>query len=309
MMLGQWLEFVYRLENNKYCNQNTMTMTQEIKQPKRRNHLGRNVTIVGIIVVVAAAGAFVAYSSGIFGPSSSIINKSSPLSIVLGSVIDDQPDATQGNTIFVYNLTITDNSQSKQYSISPSEFQLVTSTNSVYNSGTILYWGDSDGLSSVTLSPGLNTKGNIAFEFPLNQAPSYLMLNISGSTYKITDLPSPDKWVSEFNYTAGLSYNNNYDISTYSSMPGFLPPDEYLNGQLVPFTISFSNLGNANITVNSITVSNSGLQIYSISPSLPISVYSDYYSYLGPSSLYFHVNITAPQSCFIGTVIFNISLS
>lgn len=286
-----------------------MTMTQEINQPRRSNHLGRNATIVGIIVVVAAVGAFVAYGHSIFGPSTSILNKSSPLSIVLGPVTDDQPDASQGNTIFVYNLTITDNSQSKHYSISPSEFQLVTSTNSVYNSGTIFYWGDSNGLSSVTLSPGLNTKGNVAFEFPLNQAPSYLLLNLSGSTDKITDLPSPDKWVSEFNYTADLIYNSSYDISTYSSMPGFLPPDEYLNGQLVPFTISLSNLGNTNITVNSITVSDFGLQIYSLSPSLPITVYSDYYSYVGPSSLYFHVNITAPPSCFIGTVTFNISLS
>jgi hypothetical protein len=283
-----------------------MTLTSNDHNKKR--HFTRNIAIIVVILLVVAAGTFIAYSNGLIG-SSSLVKKSNPLSVSTSAPIDDQPAASQqGYTVYVYQLKVTDVSSKQDFVVSINNFNLVTNTNSVYPSNVFFYWQDGSELENVTLGPNQNTQGTIAFQFPISQTPSYLEYSNAGVTINVTNISAPNRWVSEFDYSANISYNDSYDILADASIPGLFPPNEYLNGQTVLFSIYLSNLGNSNITINSVTVTNPSLRIYNMSPSLPVTIYSDYYSYKGSSSIYFYVNVTVPSSCFIGTVTFSISL-
>ena len=278
-------------------------MDHSAKEVPKKSHLTRNVAVIAVVFIVVIAGVFFAYNEGLFGLSL-FLKKSSPLSIVVSSITDDQPDASHGNTIYVYNLTITDNSQSKQYSISPVDFELVTNASSVYNSETLFYWGDANELSSVTISPGLNTKGNVAFEFPSDQTPAYITYNITGSIDKIANLPPVSSWVSEISLNGNVTVNGVANLTASVAVDESIFGGEYVTGQAIPIEITIANDEFTNVTVTSISVTSSGFKILNESLSVPFNIH---YAIFLPWYKYVYMNVTAPSYCFQGAITFSIN--
>lgn len=241
---------------------------------------------------------------------SSSSSSNSPLAISVIDTVVDVPDASQGNTLYIYNVSLTDNSKSNQYYVDTLYFTLITNTNSKYSASLFTPVGSE--LSAVSLSQGQNTAGDVAFQIPNGQKPSTLdykavsspiaCQSCSGISETISKLPAPSVWVSmiDLSSTPAVTGTSNLlaDITLQNSSTS-----EFLTGQIISVQMSLTNVGQNSITVSSITLSNHGFKVSSISPSLPVTV-----SPTG-SGTNVVVNIVAPSSSYNGALNFTIAAS
>lgn len=292
----------------------------------------RNVSLLIVALVILLVGSFFVssfmfqYENPLTNPAvgssttSSLISSTLPsssgsnnnLAIVVSDTILDLPDASSGSTIYIYNVTLTDNSQSNQYYVDELYFTLLTNINTKYT--TTFALAENEQLSGESLSHGQNDAGEIAYEIPNGQTPSTLQYNAISSPLScaacvgisetINSLPSPSLWVSELNevVTPVISGSSNVDAEYSIQNSTF----EFLTGQTISVQISFTNLDFQNqtaVNVSSIAVSNSGFTIASISPSLPVSV--PYRSSSSATDVI--VNVVAPASSYDGSLNFTVT--
>jgi hypothetical protein len=213
----------------------------------------------------------------------------------------DTPDAQgAGDTIYLYFVNFT-NHDTVMRTVYPSAFSLVSTNGSSF--GWNAAPAELHSLGGANLLPGKTVSGQVAFEVPLALAPARLVYNYtlvpSQAYYTIVNnLPAPAVWASTFTRSAnavvtGPSANNLgtpvYQIQNESG--GYV-----YTGQRLEITMSVGDItASQAITISGISVSNPGVTIVNVSPSIPATVPAN-------GDIKFTLTIMAPASCEQGTL-------
>jgi hypothetical protein len=250
---------------------------------------------VGVLWVVISAAVFAGAVAAPRGTTSSTqsttassapplytASASGPIGIEVTRTTVDQTtaDSPSGNTVFIYDVTLTGNDSASQPS-NASYFTLTGSGGTVYDMANASAM--TAPLPSEALSSGQQASGQVAFQVPNSDKPAKLAYDnpADGVDVTVANLPAASRWVSS---VAGVSANlasnsatSNYFVTAviqnstkglfYST--GTIPvkleitPYNYddIVGQAVP-----------DITVTSITATTLGFSVASISPHLPVTV-------------------------------------
>lgn len=249
------------------------------------------VGIVVVVVVVALVGA-AALGSGTHPTSSQTTTSSTnalrtasasgPMSIMVTRTTLDQTtaDSQTGDTVYIYDLTLTGNDSSALPSGAP-YFTITDGNGAVYNATndpTVR-----QPLPQSTLSIGQQTEGQLAFQLPNGDQPAKLGYGApaEGVAVSVTNLPPPSNWVSS---VEGVSANlpSNSATSNYfvtASIANSID-DLYYSTDTIPVNITITPynyddiVGQAlpDITVTSITATTLGFSVASVSPPLPVTV-------------------------------------
>lgn len=293
----------------------------------RRLGIGRSFAagIVALVVVAALVGVFVATgplsktsapaTSSSQAPGSSA-EAAGPVTILVSRTTLDQTaaDAPAGHSLYIYDVTVTDNSTADQGSGS-AYFALAgegTSTYSPTNATSI-----QDALASVTLSSGQRATGEIAFSVPDSDQPTKLEYSdtSTGIQEAVTSLPAPSRWVSTVSGVMA-SLPTNADASNYFVSASLVNSTGtvYYSGGKISIQVEITPYNSddivdeavPDITVTSISVANQGFAIASVSPSLPITVSANGNTATTDITVY----VTPPsQSVSVGSLSLSLSTS
>jgi hypothetical protein len=227
-----------------------------------------------------------------------------PLRITVSKTISDSPEASAGETAYIYDVTVT-NIGSGSYDVNPFYFSMITTSNYIYDTTALLAMRQY--LSAVTLNQGQSTSGQVAFQFPNTQTPSGLEFNnqFEGVDELVAGLPQPTVWVSEpmVNLFGGSITLTGVDslqlLATYSFNNNTF---YYYTGDIITLKVALNDLNSSgSVTLNALTLasSDSGFTLSSISPSLPVTVTA------GGGVVDVYVYIVAPASSFTGAISLN----
>lgn len=257
----------------------------------RRAGLSRSFVAGAVVVVVVASalGALVATGPLAKSNSTSATTTSTSIAEAQGAVtilvsrttLDQTPaDSPSGYALYIYDLALTDNSSATEL-VGPSYFTLIGEAGAAYNSTTASSVQDAL-VNATSLSPTSETSGEVAFSVPDSDQPLKLEYTNpqKGFQETVSDLPAPSRWVSNVaQVQASLPTNadaSNYFVSATLLDSGGL----YYSGVPIPVKVEITPYNSddivdepvPDITVTSISVSNQGFSISTISPTLPVTV-------------------------------------
>lgn len=230
---------------------------------------------------------------------------SGPLAIVISQAITDPPDAQASSSVYIYDVTLTNNGQTS-YLIDEFYFSLISASNTVYNPTIALAIQQS--LPSLSLAQGQKATGQIAFQIPNTETPAKLEYHIPLSINEfVTNLPTPSSAVSEPN----LEINTNVEGSTNAfgvqDLNAFATIENqtlyFYTGQVIAIQVQLSAFTGSTVSVNSITCNTTGLSISQIAPSLPIMVNGNN----NGNGVDVTVYLVAPATSFSGMIMLNVT--
>jgi len=220
------------------------------------------------------------FSSSQTSSSSSSTSNSSllpigPLNVVVNQVITDTVEyQSNGYVYWLLNLTVTD-AGTDQYEVDPYSFQLTSTGHVVYSAQYAS--ADQNDLQSVTLLPGGHTTGQIAFKLPDGEKPAQLtyLYAFGFAKFVVTNIPAPSGNASHVQ--AGSVKNSNGTFSSYLGAYASIANSSsyFYTGNMIAVKIVLNNYYsglNSNVTVTSITDSDTGFTTTGLSQSLPITV-------------------------------------
>jgi hypothetical protein len=284
--------------------------------------------VLAVIVVIAGAAAFVFLSRGspaststttnslststsgsVVQPSSSSASTSSgagKVSIVATNATLDTPDAQGvGDTVYIYFVNFA-NQGTVTRTIDMFAFTLVTTNGSSFAWKTVNE--EHNPLGGQNLLAGKTVSGQLAFEVPLTLTPAKVVYNYTlprsqAYSFIVSNLPAPTLWVSSFVHSANVVVtgpsandvrNSAYQIDNQSG-------NYFYSGQTLAITIGVTSVtGSPAITISGISVSNPGVTIVKVKPSVPATIAAD-------GALSFTVTIMVPASCGQGNLNFTVT--
>ena len=252
--------------------------------------IGR-ITKVGLVIVVVL-GALLGLSLAVPPQTNSQPSSSTPLKIVVERVTADPVEASEGHTILIYDLTIT-NTDTISHLVSAFGFQLVTANNSVYSLSFAIAVRRL--LPSVTLEPQQHASGQVSFEVPNGELPSRLEFGI-GPQAVVSSLPQPSAWVSRI-LDADVKFVGavtGFPLVAFASVQN--STSYFYTGDVVSLQLALSYYGSGStVKVTSVALMDSGFNVIQTAPPLPITVNG------GDKEVDLVVYVSVPQSVLNGT--------
>jgi hypothetical protein len=250
-------------------------------------------------------------SSSVTQPPSSSTSTSSgagKVSIMVMNATLDTADAQEaGDTVYVYFIDFA-NQGTVNRTISTFGFTLVATNGSSF--GWKAVQAEQHPLSGQVLLPGRNASGQIAFEVPLTLTPTRLVYNytlVPSKAYSVivNNIPAPTLWISAFAHSANavVTGPSASDLAT----PVYQIQNESGNyiytGQTLVITMTVGGItASPAITITGISVSNPGVTIVKVDPSIPATIPAN-------GDLKFTITIMAPSSSDQGNLNFTVTES
>jgi hypothetical protein len=233
------------------------------------------VVVVSVFVILMMVGAAIAPTRP--ATSTTTVPPSSPYRIAVTKVVLDQTSAKSGNS---YYLLTVDASYSGDgsWNVHPLDFQLVSSSSSVYQPAIAL--SEKTALGDVTLSNGQHDVGQIAFNLPNGEIPSKLeyLGKLPSMKAEASSIPQVSSWVSKV-FFAEVSVRDANGLPVFATGSIQNPGPWYYTGEVVvvKVTVRYSAVFGVNPSSISVTtISDSdGFMTSKIEPSLPITVNGD----------------------------------
>jgi hypothetical protein len=257
-----------------------------------------SIGIVAVVVALGIIGALLVTPTTVQQNTSTSSSNPSQ-SIQVKQVTIDQANAPKGNSYYILTIDAS-YSGSGDWDVNPLYFQLVSSYSRVYT--TVFALSETNSLSAVTLSNGQHDFGQISFELPNGQTPSILEYrdSLSGLNIDVTDIPQASSWVSSV-YFAEVSLQNPRGLSVFATgsiqnAETFYYTADTVSVKIALTYIAFQGVNPSSISVTSITDSDQGFSISSVSPSLPVTVNGN------GQEVDIIVNVLVPSSSYSGNL-------
>jgi len=217
--------------------------------------------------------------------------------MVVTQTISDSPDASAGQSAFIYDLTI-ENNGSGSVSVNPLYFTLISSSNSVYDTdecGACV-----SAVLAITLRPGQNTSGQLGFEIPDTQVPSELEFTnrMQGVREFVTSLPAPTSWVSSPEPSGQIKLTGPGSSEIVATCSVSNNTVYFYTGDVIAVKISLINLGQKSVTLTALNLTgpDAGFNLTSIGRPFPAIIPANGHAV----SVY--VYIASPPSSFTGEI-------
>jgi len=203
-------------------------------------------------------------------------------------------------------MAISDGGQSP-YSVDESFFTMITASNSVYD--TAAAQAIQQSLPTITLDPGQNTSGQIAFQVPNSETPAVLEYKIPHSIDEfVTGLPTPGGAVSEPNFEVNANVQGTAKQSSLQDLTASASimntTSYFYTGQTIAIIVGLTNFNTGTTaTVNSIASATTGISILQISAPLPVKISGS----VSGNEYDIIVYMLAPPTSFSGTISLSVS--
>jgi hypothetical protein len=259
------------------CHAQLTIGTPDIHALSKKRHsnakwIGVGVSVFIILVIVGATFAPTHPAT-----SATKVPPSSPYRIEVTKVVLDQASATNGNS---YYLLMVDASYSGDgsWSVHPLDFQLISSSSSVYQPTIVL--SVKTALSDVTLSNGQHDTGQIAFGLPNGEIPLKLdyLSKLPSINVETSSIPQVSSWVSTVSFAevTVLDPNGLPIFATGSIQNNGM---WYYSGEVVVVKVAVTYAPVSGVNPSSISVTmisdSDGFATSKIEPSLPVTVNGD----------------------------------
>ena len=247
-------------------------------------------------------------SSSTSSTTSTTSSSSGPLAIAISQVISDPPDAQASSSVYIYDVTLTNNGQTS-YPVNDFYFTMISASNTVYNPTFV--GAIQQSLPSLELAQGQKATGQVAFQIPASETPAKLEYHIPFSINEfVTNLPTPNGAVSEPNLVINANVQgavDAYGVPELMASPSILNNTFYFyTGQIIAIKVAFTNFfTGTTATVNSIASNTTGLSISQTSPSLPVMVVGSGNGVEVDVIVY----MVAPATSFTGTITLDVTAS
>jgi hypothetical protein len=256
------------------CHAQLTIRTPDVSALSKKRHskvkrIGAGVSVLVILIIVGAAFAPTHPAT-----SATTIPASSPCRIEVTKVVLDQTSVTNGNS---YYLLTVDASYSGDgsWNVHPLDFQLVSSSSSVYQPAIAL--SEKTALSDVTLSNGQHDIGQIAFDLPNGKVPSKLEYLSQLPTIKVetSSIPQVSSWVSTVSF-AEVSVRDANGLPVFATGSIQNTGMWYYSGEVVVVKVAVTYAAVSGVNPSSISVTtisdSDGFATSKIEPSLPLTV-------------------------------------
>jgi hypothetical protein len=266
-------------------------------QVKKRTRLRWVGIVIVVLFVLLVLGAAVRPRYQ-FQPQSTT-SPSSPYSVVVTSVALDTIDAPSGSSYYVLTVDAA-YSGSGSWDVHPSDFQLVSNSSATFHE--IVMLDDNDLLQDVTIPNGQHDIGHLWFRLPNGQAPSKLEYvdSLSNVNVEVTGISQVTSWISSISFAeVKLQNPSNLSVFVYGTIQNrntFYYTGDTITAKIAITYIAVQGVNPSSIIVTSITASDQGFSLSSVSPSPPVAIVGN------GQEVDITVGVVVPSYCYSGNL-------